>query len=167
MRRWPRFRLSMVFVIATLLAVPFAMWSRESRRYQREQAILALVPGAVDWGYRCPEWMIRLLGSERCEVFRTVVTLGEPTDGLLIHAYFRDETMELIDDAEFQRLLPLFLTLPNLHTLYLGNSRITDASVPLIAQITGLKRVELLGAAVTPDGIAHLQALRPDLEIEP
>ena len=46
-----------------------------------------------------------------------------------------------------------------------GNSRVTDASVDLLAAMASLKRIYLSGTGITPDGLKRLRAARADLVI--
>jgi hypothetical protein len=49
--------------------------------------------------------------------------------------------------------------------LWLAHTKLTDASVDIIADIPGLKRVDLSNTKISPGAIARLRAARPSLEV--
>jgi len=66
-----------------------------------------------------------------------------------------------ISDADVKRLA----SLPHLKSLIVGYSSITDEAVPSIASMKALRRIDLYGTQLTPQGIARLRESRPDLII--
>jgi len=64
-------------------------------------------------------------------------------------------------DADVKRLARL----PHLKSLVVGYSSITDEAVPSIASMKALRRIDLYGTQLTPQGIARLQESRPDIII--
>lgn len=54
---------------------------------------------------------------------------------------------------------------PNLETLWLTGSRISDASINKIAAMAKLQRVDVQSTGVTAEGLKHLREARPSLQV--
>ncbi len=63
------------------------------------------------------------------------------------------------DDGNFREVYSSLRSLPELMYLDLRNTRVGDASMPLVATLQSLWYVDLAGAEVTPEGVAQLSVL--------
>ena len=79
--------------------------------------------------------------------------------------YFFDHVQPIpIDDSDFEVLIEALREFRTLKSLNMKATDISDRSLPLIATLKTLERVELAGTKVTRDGILHLGKL-PELEL--
>jgi hypothetical protein len=63
--------------------------------------------------------------------------------------------------------VPVIARLPEIERLNLyANVGITDASVDVLASMKALRRVDLWETGMTPAGFERFQALRPDVELQ-
>ena len=53
-----------------------------------------------------------------------------------------------------------------LETLWIGNTRISDASVPILLGLPALTKIQCTGSAITEVGLQQIRTKRPDLSIE-
>lgn len=56
--------------------------------------------------------------------------------------------------------------LPDLATLSLQGTAVTDASVPSFLQMANLRVLQVKGSKMSPEGMASLQAAKPDLKVQ-
>lgn len=64
-----------------------------------------------------------------------------------------------VDDDDFKKIIEALRAFRNLEILDMKETNITDRSIPLIATLESLERVELTGTKVTREGVLKLQRL--------
>ena len=64
-----------------------------------------------------------------------------------------------VDDNDFKKIIEALRAFRNLQYLDMKETDITDRSIPLIATLESLERVQLTGTNVTRDGVLKLQQL--------
>ena len=173
-RRWFRFRLRTLLIVMTLFAVWCGNASYKAQRQKRALAALEKLDLRIHFDYQkqdaggysykrqlpSPEWLSRLIGED---YFRDVVEVstafGGPisSEGMVHLAELPNiESLSLIDskisDASFQYVQGL----SEITTLILRDNEISDAG---LSHLTGLKHLETLGLSknrIEGDGLQFL-----------
>ncbi len=152
-RRWFQFSLRTLLIFATIVAVSCAWIERRAERKSKERDTARAVVksgGTVYYDYEWidnhwvhgepsgPEWMRAFFG----ETFLNEVVYVQPGK-------------EITDEG----LANLAESFPHLRSLYIGNSRITDAGLMKLQRMQEIKRLSLSATAVTDAGMESLKDL--------
>jgi len=136
-RRWLRFSLRTLLLVAPLIAILISFVGvRWYRSYVETQAVRA----------------IQRLGG----------TIQRDKEGRLILVEIPGD--KLTDEA-LAKLIPHLANLTSLETLILHGPFLTDEGLSTLAQLTQLKRLHLINMEVSAGALASLRKGRPDLEI--
>lgn len=192
-RRFVRFRLSTLLIAVTLLCLWLAMESTRARNQDRVAAMLKRAGATVffeqRWGGEpwiddyvhkrlladgvtltvsapAPRWVLNLLGEHffvrPVTVFvRAAHDKEEMIRGLLTVTSLRQLDLSGITDGDLAGLDRL----RELRILNLCDKEVTDESVPHLAKLTTLEKLDLGGTSITPEGFAKLKLLLSDCRI--
>jgi hypothetical protein len=135
----------------------------EVRRGRQQHSIVARLPSTgarVIYRYQiapnegvipdakrpCPSWLRKILGED---VFAGLAEVSYPRPGTVV----TDEDVALLQG------------LTRLDRLYLGGAQISDASIPYLETLTGLKELHIYWTQITASGARRLQQKLPKCAI--
>ncbi|NOZ41237.1 MAG: hypothetical protein GXP24_13575 [Planctomycetes bacterium] len=90
-------------------------------------------------------------------------TLIPQVPGRTHYLGLKDMPTELSRDAD--NYISLLSALPELHTLDLSSSNVSDKSIPTLGELKTLKWLFLKETSMSPDGIKQLQEMLPECEV--
>jgi len=157
-------------LLVTCLAVGFAFWSWTWRRHQQEEAAVAAIDAKYSWVFfdretRAPDWVVQVLGDEHCRMFRTVKRVRFVGEPLSIRIASPPGTIGRVADEHLAEIVPHLAAMPNLVSLELEGSLITDAGLDEVATLRHLESLDVEYTKVTDEGVARLRARLPALQV--
>jgi hypothetical protein len=152
LKRWTRFSLATMFVSVAVVCVWLAIVASRANRQRQAVAAIKSMGGEVAYG---------------AEINESAATL---TRQLLRRWLPRDCS----DDVVWVRLprnagdaqLVYLLSLPNLETIWLENSQVTDAGLDQLSAFTNLRRMYVGGTRATYAGVVKLRRALPECRID-
>jgi hypothetical protein len=140
--RWYQWRLRSLFVLTLLVAIGMS-WLTVTIQSQRRQFQAA---EAIKKAGGRPEIELTWLGK----LLR---------DDSLVRVTRVDLCGDASTDARLERLLECLNHLPQLHTLSLWNSRVTDAGLERLEGLRQLRNLHLGDTEITDAGLVHLKGM--------
>jgi hypothetical protein len=164
-----RYSLRALLIVLAVCGLVFGLWKRETRRHERELRAVSQMRSFgvnVDYRQRAPQWLRYALGDQAAEAFETVEGISFPPDGVCIHNGDTIATLLGIDDGELAGLRASLETLPNLKSLNLSGTRITDAAIEHVTNLAALRELDVSGTNVSEKRIEVLCREHPQLLVK-
>jgi hypothetical protein len=173
-----RWRIIDFIAVITVVAVALGYWKSASDAYRLDTQTMELLFGAdqhyriLNWRYRGPEWLARLIGSrkaleefDRVVDFRSDATDGSAASWRIIGKMTGLERLEIgtqyqPSEADFAELLKL----PRLQTVSWGG--ISQEALGWLPRLPTLRRVVLWKCELPDVAIEQFREETPHVEIE-
>ena len=181
-RRWFRFSLRTLLIVATLLCIFLAVTVKRARDRKSAISTIKALGGTYGVHIEGPVWLRNLVGDNEYFYNAGRVSFGPGNDGYdPSHPFGDDELGDVIDHINaFSRFRTLGLSssqvtdhglahlvkLQNLERLRLANTQISDAGLDQLTGITTLRHIDVTRCNVSAEGAQRLRQALPKCEIQ-